>query len=77
MSQAALYRSVEREKPTLLLDEASWITNDKDARTFSAAALSATATLRSVKAKALISPRAASRPTALKHSALSGTWFRS
>jgi hypothetical protein len=32
MSQAAIYRSVEREKPTLLLDETGWVTDLKDQR---------------------------------------------
>jgi hypothetical protein len=32
MSKAAIYRSVETEKPTLLLDEVSWIVDQKDER---------------------------------------------
>jgi Protein of unknown function (DUF3631) len=32
MSKAAIYRSVERERPTLILDEVSWVLDSKDDR---------------------------------------------
>lgn len=70
MSKAAIYRSVERDKPTLVLDEVGWVVDQKtNDRTFFVADSSAMVTQKSVRAKARILRRACIPLSARRRSA--------